>query len=160
LSGYLIDTNVISMLAPSRAEASPDFLDWLERMDGEGRVFLSAITIHEIEKGIALLENKRAKAKASDLKTWLAGLVSTYADKIIGLETAAAAFGGRLEARAIVAGHNPGMADAAIAGIAEAHDLTIITLNTRDFLPFGVAVFSPGEAVASTKRRRTPRTND
>ncbi len=44
------------MLSPSRAEASARFLEWLERMDGEGKLFLSVVTIHEIEKGIALLE--------------------------------------------------------------------------------------------------------
>ena len=65
LSGFLLDTNVISMLSPSRAEASAHFLEWLERMDGEGRIFLSAVTIHEIEKGIALLEHKGATAKAA-----------------------------------------------------------------------------------------------
>jgi len=77
LRGYLLDTNVISMLSPSRAEASVTFLDWLERMDGEGRVFLSVVTIHEIEKGIALLEHKGGTAKAAGLKVWLAGLRST-----------------------------------------------------------------------------------
>ncbi len=57
MSGFLLDTNVVSMLSPSRAEASERFLDWLEHADGEGRVFLSVVTIHEIEKGIALLDS-------------------------------------------------------------------------------------------------------
>jgi predicted nucleic acid-binding protein len=160
LNGYLLDTDVISMLAPSRAEASAAFIQWAERIDGEGRLFLSAVTVPEIEKGIALLEHKRAKARAAGLRTWLSGLVSTYADKIIGLDTATAALSGRLEAKAIAAGHNPGMADAAIAGIAEAHGLTILTGNTRHFAPFGVAVLSPDEAVASTRRLRGPRAAD
>ncbi len=115
-------------------------------MDGEGLVYLSVITIHEIEKGIALLEHKGATAKAAGLKVWLAGLVSTYDDKIIGLDASAAALAGQLEARAISAGHAPGMADAIVAGIAKAHDLDIVTRNTRHFLPFGVAVSSPDEA--------------
>lgn len=63
MSGFLLDTNVVSMLAPSRIEASSRFLDWLERMDREGRVYLSVVTIHEIEKGIGLLERKGATAK-------------------------------------------------------------------------------------------------
>jgi hypothetical protein len=46
-------------------------------MDREGRVFLSVVTIHEIEKGIALLETQGATAKAAGLKLWLAGLVAT-----------------------------------------------------------------------------------
>ena len=146
MKGYLLDTNVISMLSPSQAEAPPAFLEWLERVDGEGLVCLSVVTIHEIEKGIALLDHKGAIAKAAALKVWLAGLVSTYDDKIIGLDAAAAALAGQLEAKAIAAGHDPGMADAIIAGIAKAHDLNIVTCNTRHFLPFGVAVSSPDEA--------------
>jgi predicted nucleic acid-binding protein len=146
LSGFLLDTNVISMLSPSRAEVSARFLEWLERMDGEGRIFLSAVTIHEIEKGIALLEHKGATAKAAGLRVWLSGLAATYGDKILGLDVSAAALAGRLEAKAISSGHNPGMADAIIAGIAKSHDLVIVTRNTKHFLPFGVSVSSPDEA--------------
>lgn len=146
MSGFLLDTDVISMLSPSRSEASAQFLEWLERMDGDGRVFLSAITIQEIEKGIALLEHKGATAKAAGLRVWLSGLVTIYDDKILGLDAPAAAFAGQMEAKAIFSGHDPGMADAAIAGIAKAHDLVIVTRNTKHFLPFEIGVSSPEEA--------------
>lgn len=74
----MLDTNVISMLSPSRAEASARFLEWLERVDGEGRVFLSVVAIHEIEKGVALLEHKGATAKAAGLKVWPASLNTVH----------------------------------------------------------------------------------
>ncbi len=150
MSGYLLDTNVISMLSPSRAGASPAFLAWLELKDAEDLIFLSVVTIHEIEIGIALLDHKGAVAKAAGLKVWLSGLVATYDDKILVLDATAAAIGGQLEAAAIAAGHSPGMADAAIAGIAKAHDLIVITDNTKHFLPFGVAVSSPDEAARTS----------
>ena len=137
------------MLSPTRADASAAFLDWLTRMDGEGRLFLPVITVHEIEKGIALLEHKGAVAKAANLKGWLAGLVAAYGAKIVPLNASAAALAGQLEAKAISAGHNPGMADAIVAGIAKAHGLTIITRNTRHFVPFGTDVLSPDEAAQS-----------
>jgi len=149
LSGYLLDTDVISMLSPSRGEPSREFLDWLERMDTDGRLFLSVVTIHEIEKGIALLEHKGATAKAANLKAWLAGLVASYDDKIIAVDTAAAAIAGQLEAKAMSAGHESGMADATIAGIARAHDLVVMTRNTRHFQVFGVEVRSPEETKRS-----------
>ncbi|OFC41089.1 twitching motility protein PilT [Acidithiobacillus thiooxidans] len=149
VTDFLLDTDVISMLSPSRNTASEMFLAWLEQMDSEDRLFLSVVTIHEIEKGIALLESKGATAKASGLRIWLSGLVSTYEDKIIGFDVTAAALSGQLEARAIAAGHHPGMADAIIAGIAKARDLLVVTRNTRHFLPFGVGVISPDEAAAS-----------
>jgi toxin FitB len=145
----LLDTNVISMLSPSRAEASARFLDWLAHMDGEGRIFLSVVTIHEIEKGIALLEHKGAVAKAGALRVWLSGLVTTYDDKILGVDAAAAALAGQLEAKAISAGHGSGMADATVAGIAKANDLIVMTLNTKHFVPFGAGVTSPDDAAGS-----------
>ncbi|MYZ47300.1 type II toxin-antitoxin system VapC family toxin [Propylenella binzhouense] len=148
MSGFLLDTDVVSMLAPSKAEASAGFLTWLHRMDTDGRLFLSVVSIHEIEKGIARLEHKGATAQAASLKAWLGGLVATYDDKIIGFDAQAAAIGGRLEAKALAAGHDPGMADAVIAGIAAAHELIVVTRNTKHFLPFGVAVLSPDEAAA------------
>ncbi len=149
MSGFLLDTNVISMLSPSGAKASARFLEWLERMDGEGRVFLPVVTIHEIEKGIALLEHEGAAAKAAALKVWLAGLVATYDDKIIPVDASAAALAGQLEAKAISAGHDPGMADATVAGLAKARDLVIVTRNTNHFLPFGAGTLSPDEAAQS-----------
>jgi predicted nucleic acid-binding protein len=150
VSGFLLDTNVISMLSPSAPVVPAPFLGWLEHMDGEGRIFLSAVTVHEIEKGIALLDHKGATAKAAGLRGWLSGLVGGYSDKILGLDTDAAAVSGRLEAGAIAGGHAPGMADAIIAGIAQAHDLVVVTRNIRHFLPFGVGVSSPDE-VAGTE---------
>jgi len=145
LSGYLLDTNVISMLSPARSGPSRAFLDWLDGMDADGRLFLSVVTIHEIEKGIALLEYRGATAKAVQLKLWLAGLVASYDDKIIAVDAVAAALAGQLEARAIAADQVCGMADATIAGIAKAHDLVIMTCNTKHFQALGVAMQSPDE---------------
>ena len=121
----------------------------MEAMDAEERLFLSVVTIHEIEKGIALLEHKGAVAKAAGLKVWLSGLVNTYDDKILSLDATAAAISGQLEAKAVAAGHTPGMADAAIAGIAKAHDLTIVTRNLKHFVPFGVSVVVPDDLAAA-----------
>jgi toxin FitB len=140
-----LDTNIVSMLSPSATQTSQAFLDWLSRTDTDGKLFISVVTIHEIEKGIALLEHKGAASKASALKIWLMGLVSNYEDKILVIDAVATSFGGQLEAKAAASGHNPGMADAAIAGIAKAHDLIIVTANTKDFLPFGVGLMSPDD---------------
>jgi predicted nucleic acid-binding protein len=146
LSGFLLDTNVISMLSPSRTDAKAPFFEWLERIDKEGKVFLSVVTIHEIEKGISLLEHQGAVGQAAGLKTWLSDLVAIYDDKILAVDTQAAALAGQLEAKAISAGHNPGMADATVAGIAKANDLVVVTRNTKHFLPFGVSLTSPDDA--------------
>lgn len=137
------------MLAPSRTDTPVSFPDWLEREDADDRVFLSAITIHEIEKGISLLEHRAVGKKTAELRTWLSGLMAAYDDKILALDAFAAVISGQLEAKAVAAGHHPGMADAAIAGIARAHDLVIVTRNMRHFLPFEVAVASPDDAAGT-----------
>ena len=64
------------MLSPSAPDVPASFLGWLERMDGEGRIFLSAVTVHEIEKGIALLDRKGATARAAGLRGWRNGIAS------------------------------------------------------------------------------------
>lgn len=137
MSGYLLDTNVVSLLSPSQGEASAGFLAWLDAADAA--LFLSVVTIHEIERGIGLLERKGAAAKARDLRLWIDGLFAAYADRVLPIDMAVAAISGRLEAEAKAAGHSPGMADALIAGTAKAHDLTVVTQNLRHFAPFGVA---------------------
>lgn len=142
MKGYLLDTNVVSMLSPSRAETSVGLIAWLDKTEATSEFFLSVVTVHEIERGITLLERKGATSKASDLRRWMTGLFSTYEDRILPIDAAVSALSGRLEAEAIAAGHSPGMADALIAGTAKAHDLTVVTLNQRHFEPFGVSLMA------------------
>lgn len=138
MTGYLLDTNVVSLLSPSRAETAGNLIAWLDKAEETSEFFLSVVTIHEIERGITLLERKGATAKANDLRHWITGLFSTYEDRILPVGAAVSALSGQLEAHAMAAGHNPGMADALIAGTAKAHELTVITLNLRHFEPFGI----------------------
>jgi predicted nucleic acid-binding protein len=140
--GYLLDTNVISMLAPARA-APVGFVEWLRAEDAAERIFLSAVTIHELEKGIGLLVRKGASAKAAGLRAWVSGLISTFDDRILSIDTEVGAASGRLEALAMAAGHDCGMADALIAGTAEVHALRVVTRNGRHFEPFGIAPVLP-----------------
>lgn len=143
MNGYLLDTDVVSMLAPERLDTSDSFQAWLHKVDAEGKIFLTVVTIHELEKGISLLELKGASAKAASLRSWISGLLAAYADKVLPFESPAATIAGRLEAKAMAAGHAPGMADAAIAGIAGLHGLAVVTRNGRHFAPFGIDVISP-----------------
>ena len=143
MNGYLLDTNVISLLSPAKGEVSSAFLKWLDEADAQGRLFLSVVTVHEIERGISLLDNKGAIAKARGLRRWMDGLVSTYADRILPVDASVSAISGQLEAAAVSTGHNPGMADALIAGTARAHDLTVVTFNLRHFSHFEIAAIPP-----------------
>jgi len=137
LTAYLLDTNVVSLLSPSRAPATA-LIAWLDRTEQTSEFFLSVVTAHEIERGIVLLERKGATGKASGLRRWMDGLFAAYEDRLLAIDARVSALSGKLEAEAIAAGHSPGMADALIAGTAKAHDLTVVTLNLRHFEQFGV----------------------
>ncbi|MDB5535533.1 MAG: PilT protein domain protein [Devosia sp.] len=143
MTGYILDTNVVSLLSPGRVEASPAFLTWLDDVDEKNALFLSAVTVHEIERGITLLDRKGASAKAKVLRRWIDGLLSTYEDRILPINAAVSAVSGQLEATAVADGHNAGMADALIAGTAKAHELTVVTFNLRHFAPFAIDVMLP-----------------
>lgn len=137
------------MLSPTRTDVPKRFLDWLSGNDAEGRIFLSVVTIHEIEKGIALLERRGMTAKASSLQIWLNGLLSAYADKIIPMDMNVSSVSGRLEAKALAGGYDPGMADSILAGTAQCHTLAVVTNNVRDFQPFGIDILHPDDIAAT-----------
>jgi predicted nucleic acid-binding protein len=148
LSGFLLDTNIISLLSPGRADVPRSFASWAKAQDEQGELYLSVVTVHEIEKGIALLSSKGATKKARDLRRWLSGLTTVYNDRILPITAAIGELSGRAEAKAVAAGHHPGMADALIAGTAQFHDLVLVTSNLRHFRHFDVALTSPADVAA------------
>ena len=143
MNGYLLDTNAISLFSPLKVSPDPAFTRWVEEQDRLDAIYLSVITVHEIEKGIRLLEYRGATARAQTIQGWLNGLIAGYGEKILPVDNDVALASGRLEAAANAAGHGPGAADAMIAGTAQVHGLTIITHNLRHFEPFSVAAESP-----------------
>ena len=142
MTAYLLDTNVVSLLSPSRIQTATGLVAWLNEIEEIAEFFLSVVTVHEIERGILLLERKGATAKASSLRRWMDGLYATYEDRILPIDAAVSALSGKLETEAIAAGHNPRMADALIAGTAKTHDLTVVTQNLRHFEPFSINAIS------------------
>jgi toxin FitB len=145
VSGFLLDTNVISLLSPFTKAPEPRFVNWLMEREKQEELFLSAVSIEEIEKGIRLLEGKGAAAKASSLSAFLLGLVSGFDGRILPVDTSVALSAGRMEAAAQLSGYQPGMADALIAATGKVHDLTILTYNLKHFQQFAVRILSPAE---------------
>lgn len=133
---YLIDTVVFSQLF--RRRRHPGFLRWLSDKS-EDLLFLSTITIGEIERGV---ESQRSRDPpfADALSAWLNRSLASYDDRILPVTTAIARRWGRLSARI---GHDG--ADLLIAATALEHSLTVATRNVRHFLPTGVAVEDPFE---------------
>ncbi len=88
---YLVDTNVISAGAPSRL-APVGLVDWMDAHSA--LLFLSAVTVAEIEDGIAKLRRERATRKSADLAAWLEAILHLYGDRILVFDTAIARIAG------------------------------------------------------------------
>jgi len=137
---YLVDTNILSAGAPSRV-APTALVEW---MDAHSRVlFLSAVTIAEIEDGITKARREGATRKATNLAAWLETVLHLYDDRILGFDTPTARLAGAVSDRARARGHAPGFADIIIAATAQRHGLTILSRNLRHFEPLGLAARDP-----------------
>jgi predicted nucleic acid-binding protein len=131
---YLIDTVVLSELR--KRDRDPGIVRWLRDKNAEV-LFLSAITIGEIERGIARQRVKNPSF-AEVLGAWLERIIEIYADRILPVDTRVARRWGRLSARI---GH--GGADLLIAATALEHGLTVVSRNVRHFEPTGVPTEDP-----------------
>jgi predicted nucleic acid-binding protein len=137
---YLVDTNVISAAAPNRP-APPALLQWMDAHSAS--LFLSVVTVTEIEDGIAKLRREGARRKSLDLTAWLETVLHLYDDRILAFDTPVARIAGTLTDRARGQGHAPGFADVIIAATARRHELTILSRNLRHLEPLGVSAHDP-----------------
>ena len=131
---YILDTNVIS--AVRRPDRAPKVAAWLQGK-AEQDLCLSVITLGEIERGIRLQET-RDRDFARDLRAWLDRTVLLFSDRLLPFGAEDARIWGRLSAEI---GHSG--ADLMIAASALRHAATVVTGNTRDFAPTGVALEDP-----------------
>jgi len=131
---YLMDTNIISALR--RPDRNPSVIEWLAAQQ-DTALFLSAITIGEISRGIAQQETKNPTF-AADLKAWIDRTEDHYGDRILPFTSKDAHIWGQLSARI---GHSG--ADLMIAATALAHKAIVVTLNVSDFKPTGVDIICP-----------------
>jgi predicted nucleic acid-binding protein len=139
---YLLDTNVISTISPRARHASGEVVArWIAA--NSRLLYLSVVTIAEIEDGIAKSARNGATTRARDLAEWLEALLHYYGERVLPLNTEVARVAGKLMDRARGAGISPGFEDIAIAALAAHHGLTILTRNVKDFSPLGVPLLNP-----------------
>lgn len=138
---YLVDTNVLSEGAPTKSVSRPELVSWLDRHSE--KLFLSAVTIAEIEAGIAKCRRQGAARKAGHLTAWLDTLLHLYTTRVLPLDVPVARAQGRLSDYARALGHTPGFADLAIAATAQHHGCTVLTRNLRHFACLGVPAANP-----------------
>lgn len=143
MSGWLLDTNVLSALAPGRPPLSSEQVAWFETQTDA--LHLSAITVTEIEAGIHKLRRTGSDRRARSLAAWFSRIVTDYAERILPFDLRAAQIAAALADSTRAHGLNPGFADVAIAATARAHGLTVLTRNLRHFDPLGVTALDPFE---------------
>jgi predicted nucleic acid-binding protein len=131
---FLIDTVTLSELR--RRERDPLVVAWFGRQR-TADLFLSVITIGEIERGVARLRASDPEF-AGALAAWLDRVLTLYGERIVPFELRSARRWGALSA---IIGNDS--ADLMIAATALEHGLTVVTRNVSDFEPTGVAVIDP-----------------
>ena len=131
---FLLDTDVLS--ASRRPERAVAVAAWL-RSKPEEDLYLSVVTLGEIECGIALQARKQPEF-AAELRAWIDRTVRLFADRLLPFGPEEARLWGRLSAKL---GHDG--ADLQIAATALAQGAVVVTGNVSDFKPTGVAVENP-----------------
>jgi predicted nucleic acid-binding protein len=141
---YLLDTNVVSELRKAKSgKADRNVTAWAESVSASS-LFLSAVTILELETGILMVE-RRDSAQGAALRTWLdRHVLPAFSGRILAVDTPVAQRCAKL--------HVPDPRsdrDALIAATAMVHGLIVVTRNAADFAPTGVEMLNPWEALAS-----------
>ena len=135
---YVLDTNVVSELRKAGfGKADANVAAW-SRDVAAGSLFLSAISVMELEIGVRLME-RRDERQGRALRAWLEGrVIPVFQDRILAIDT--------VVARRCATLHVPDRRsdrDALIAATALVHGMTVVTRNVADFADTGVVIINP-----------------
>ncbi len=135
---YLLDTNIVSELRKG-GRTDSNLLNWATSVSASS-LFLSVITILEIEAGI-LKKERKDPFQGAILRSWLdSHVLPTFADRILNVDVAVALRCAKL--------HTPdprSERDALISATALVHGLIVVTRNIKDFKETGVELLNPWE---------------
>ena len=137
---YLLDTNVISELRKAKSgKSNKNVAAWAKDISPSS-LFVSVITILELETGILLVE-RRDPTQGAVLRSWLnAHVLPVFSERILYLDVAVAQRCAKLHVP------NPRSdRDAIIAATALVHGMTVVTRNVNDFNQTGIEMLNPWE---------------
>jgi predicted nucleic acid-binding protein len=130
-----LDTNIVS--EARRRKQNPGFAAWWADVPSS-HLYVSALTIGEIERGIEKLRTRGDNTRVATLSEWIAGLTKTFADRILDVDVEVAAEWGRQNT-----GRKTPTIDGLIAATARVHDLTLVTRNLIDMAGTGARLHNP-----------------
>ncbi|MFZ6643541.1 type II toxin-antitoxin system VapC family toxin [Undibacterium sp. TC4M20W] len=135
---YILDTIVVSELRKVKAgKADPQVAAWAQSVDAAD-LFVSSITIMELELGILSIKRKDA-AQGALLRAWMDHhVLPEFAGRTLAIDTAVA-----LRCASLHVPDKRGERDALIAATALVHGMTVVTRNIDDFKATGVFVLNP-----------------
>jgi toxin FitB len=135
---FLLDTCVISELVSKQPTLS--VVDWIDGIEDE-RLFLSVLTIGEIQRGIEKLHDSKRK---QSLSSWLKDeLLIRFYGRVLPLDLDVMLEWGILVARLERVGRPLPAMDSLIAALARRHDLHLVTRNEQDFADTGISIINP-----------------
>lgn len=140
---YLLDTNIVSLFDPRRAGEAMSAIAWMREHDS--LLFLSTITITEIEAGILKLMRERKEARARQIIALRDGIIADFSNRLLPLDVEVALTVARFAER--VRPMTIERTDLIIAATASVHSLTVLTRNVRHFEPTGVPALDPLRAL-------------
>lgn len=132
---FLLDTNIVSELRKPNPNAG--LMDWMEQTPSES-LFLSVITLGEIQKGIDLKKAKDPNFKPERHEEWLFQLTRLYKDRILAIDMSVAHTWGK-----IMSLDSQHAIDGLIAATAIVHRLSIVTRNTKDLQCWSLEIVNP-----------------
>jgi predicted nucleic acid-binding protein len=138
---FILDTNVISELRKAGdGKADANVVAWLSSVDA-GTLYLSAITLMEIELGVLRIE-RRDPLQGVKLRAWVDHrILPEFEDRTLSVDSAVA-----LRCAPLHVPDPRPERDAFIAATGLVHGMTIVTRNLADFAPIGVPLVNPWDA--------------
>ena len=129
---WLLDTCALSEYA--KKSPALEVIAWLDDQD-EASLFISVISLGEIEKGILKLRTSDPH-RSQKLTAWLGKVEQRFTGRILPLDTAALHVWAQIAAHSELAGQPVPVMDGLLMATAQCHGLTVVTRNVQDFAPY------------------------